>query len=110
MTIFFLRLYLPVNKPERVLSPNFNVCAIYVIRGTYDVSREVSKANKAFDHSKEEENTGNWTHIVRQMLISRSQLQPVMNPAAAGGKRIATYIQACADNMSWLAHTITTQV
>jgi hypothetical protein len=30
------------------------------------------------------------TYRVKQMLISRSQLQPVMNAAAAGGKRIAT--------------------
>ena len=30
------------------------------------------------------------THMVRQMLMSRSQLQPVMNAAAAGGKRMAT--------------------
>jgi hypothetical protein len=30
------------------------------------------------------------THIVKQILMSRSQLHPVMNPAAAGGNRIAT--------------------
>lgn len=30
-------------------------------------------------------------HVVKQMLMRRSQLQPVMNAAAAGGKRIATY-------------------
>jgi len=28
--------------------------------------------------------------MVRQMLIKRSQLQPVIKAAAAGGKRIAT--------------------
>lgn len=30
------------------------------------------------------------THRVSRMLMRRSQLQPVMNAAAAGGKRIAT--------------------
>jgi hypothetical protein len=29
-------------------------------------------------------------HHVKQMLINRSQLQPVMKPAAAGGNKIAT--------------------
>lgn len=29
-------------------------------------------------------------HIVKQMLMSKSQLHPVINPAAAGGKIIAT--------------------
>lgn len=29
-------------------------------------------------------------YIVKQMLMSKSQLHPVMNPAAAGGNKIAT--------------------
>ena len=33
------------------------------------------------------------THIVRQILMSKSQLQPVIKPAAAGGKSIATIIR-----------------
>ena len=32
-------------------------------------------------------------YIVKHMLMSRSQLQPVMNAAAAGGNRMATYYQ-----------------
>jgi len=32
---------------------------------------------------------GRYPRMVRQMLIKRSQLQPVINAAAAGGKRIA---------------------
>lgn len=31
-------------------------------------------------------------YIVKQMLMSKSQLHPVMNPAAAGGNKIATCI------------------
>ena len=31
------------------------------------------------------------THIVKQMLMSKSQLHPVINAAAAGGKIMATY-------------------
>jgi hypothetical protein len=34
-------------------------------------------------------------YMVRQMLIRRSQLQPVTNAAAAGGKRMAT----CGDKL-----------
>lgn len=30
-------------------------------------------------------------HMVKQILMSKSQLHPVMNAAAAGGKMIATY-------------------
>jgi hypothetical protein len=30
------------------------------------------------------------SYMVRQMLIRRSQLQPVMNATAAGGKKMAT--------------------
>lgn len=43
--------------------------------------------------------------MVRQMLIKRSQLQPVINAAAAGGKRIAT----CGDVFVSIWGVITTK-
>ena len=33
------------------------------------------------------------TYIVNKILMRRSQLQPVMKAAAAGGKRIATCVE-----------------
>ena len=86
-----LSLHLLVDQPEGVLcdkvsyvvallrrqfsqcdqgsSPN---CAIYVSYGSYSIHDLT-------------------THIVNRMLMSKSQLHPVMNKTAAGGSRIATW-------------------
>jgi len=43
---------------------------------------------------------GRYPRMVRQMLIKRSQLQPVINAAAAGGKRIATRMRQTSEALT----------
>jgi len=69
-SISFLCLHLLVDEPECV-----------------DMAREVPQAvmyqfNTRISRS--------WTYIVRQMLMSKSQLHPVTIAAAAGGNKMAT--------------------
>jgi hypothetical protein len=102
VTVSFLSLHLPVDKPERVLiEPNHQIsvqrksrglssddnarCVRGCIQGYTTAISSISMAREKGGQKLE------WvTYIVKQMLMSRSQLQPVMNPAAAGGNKIAT--------------------
>jgi hypothetical protein len=72
VSVTFLRLHLLVDEPEGVDMTRNVPQAELVVSMT-----KVCKGKKA-------------TYIVRAMLMSRSQLHPVMIPAAAGGNRIAT--------------------
>lgn len=45
-----------------------------------------------FERSECERDMTRTTYMDKMMLMKRSPLQPVMKPAAAGGKRMATYV------------------
>jgi hypothetical protein len=92
--VLFLSLHLPPDEIECVnvsrnitktkwnVSPMLKGCENEQNRRTVSVQEElISKGGRVT--VKKESRT-------RQTLIKRSQLQPVMIPAAAGGKRIAT--------------------
>lgn len=58
---------------------------------TYEVSWEVSETAERRESAtgyNDMEERG--TYIVKRMLMSKSQLHPVMKAAAAGGNKIAT--------------------
>ena len=57
---------------------------------TYKVAREVSKTIRGCQ-GEHDGRVHAHTHIVKQMLMRRSQLQPVIIATAAGGKRMAIY-------------------
>jgi len=69
-SISFLCLHLLVNEPECV-----------------DMAREIPQAVMYQSSTRV---SRSWTYIVRQMLMSKSQLHPVTIAAAAGGSKIAT--------------------
>ena len=54
-----------------------------------NVTRNIAQAERRQSLDKEN-NEISPVYIVKRMLMSKSQLQPVMKAAAAGGKMIAT--------------------
>ena len=57
---------------------------------TYNVARNVTKAVESLISSCTNYQQSKKAYMVNKILMSKSQLHPVMKAAAAGGKRIAT--------------------
>ena len=89
-TIALLSLHPLVDQPESMLRHLINTQTLTNLAiSTYKVARKIAQ-------TREHDERSPWSkrikpaHIVKRMLIKRSQLQPVRKAAAAGGKRIAT--------------------